>query len=282
MRKVSAILPVLNEEKLLPTVLKNLLPHVDEVIAIDGGPEGPSTDNSQEILHQFGDKVKYFSGTYKDSYGTWDAGVQKNIGVKEAAGEVLLFVSCDMFFTHLDILIEAVAEQEDKLIFFTSMIEFWLNTKNMRLPSNDGNGLFSLPSSIVTMAGLDRSLAPTFDEAGSLKSKEALLERRLLLPQIVKYHAGWIRCFREQVNKHISHIKQRRWGGLGEELLGGGDKAIEHWAIRHVLSYENTPSVDISVKVPEEAEIFNGMEYNKGYGDIVDEFEAKYKETVFK
>lgn len=262
--------------------MSNLVPHVHEVIAIDGGPEGPSTDSSKEIIEGFGDTVHYFSGTYKGPYDVWDAGMQKNIGIKEAIGDVLLFVSCDMFFTGLDILVEAVAEQEDKMVFFTSLIEFWQHTRLMRLNSNDGNYLFSLPASIVNAAAIDRSLALTFDQSGSMKSKEALLETRLILPQVVKYHAGWIRPFQKQVDKHLTHIKQRVWGGMGDELLGGGDQKMEHWVIRHVLGYPGTPSIDMLVKLPEEAEVFNTMKYDKGYGDVVDEYETKYGVSVFK
>lgn len=281
MRKVSAILPVLNEEKLLPTVLNNILPHVHEVIAVDGGPDGPSTDSSKEILTQFGDKVKYFSGTYKSPYGALDAGVQRNIGVREASGEVLLFVSCDMFFDRLEVLVEAIEKEENKLIFFVSLIEFWMNTEKMRLESIDGS-CFSLPSGTVNITAIDRSLMPTFDDVGNMRTKETLFETRLLLPQVVKYHAGWIRSFREQVDKHIGHIKQRRWGGLGLELLGHGDKGMERWAIRHVLSYPQSPAVDVLVKLPKGMEVFNDMQYNKGYGDVVDSFETKYRESVFK
>lgn len=272
---------MLNEEKLLPTILNNLAPYVHEIIAIDGGPEGPSTDGSRQLLDGC-DKVRYFSGTYKSPYGTLDAGVQKNIGIREAVGDVLLFASCDMFFSNLDIFMEAVEKEEDKLLFFMANIEFWLNIKNMRLHSNDGNTMFSIPSSIVEMVAIDRSLSPTFDDLGSIKSKQALFETRLLMPQAVKYHAGWIRSFRQQVDKHIMHVKQRRWGDWGLELLGNGDKAIEQWAIRHVLSYPQTPSVDVVIKVPEEAQVFNEMQYNKGYERVINAFEEIYGESVFK
>ncbi len=51
--KVIALVPFKNEEWILPTYLSNVLPIVDEVIAIDDG----STDNSKKIMEDAGVKV---------------------------------------------------------------------------------------------------------------------------------------------------------------------------------------------------------------------------------
>lgn len=263
-------------------VLNNLVPHVHEVVVVDGGPEGPSTDASKAIIENFGEKVKYFSGTFATPHAAWDVGSQKNIALKAAAGDVVLFVSCDMYFAGLDVLMEAIAEQPDKLIFFTSLVEFWLNTKSMRLQSNDGNFLFSLPSAVVQLAAVDKSLVPTFDQAGGLRTKEALFESRVLVPQTVKFHAGWIRDFQQQVDKHIMHVKQGRWGDQGDRLVEVGERTLQQWAIRHVLAYPQTPSVDMMVKLPKEAAVLDNMQYNEGFGGVIDQYEEEYNVSVFK
>ena len=51
--KIIALVPFKNEEWILPTYLSNVLPVVDEVIAIDDG----STDNSRKIMEDAGVKV---------------------------------------------------------------------------------------------------------------------------------------------------------------------------------------------------------------------------------
>jgi len=104
--KYSIIIPTLNEEKLLPELLKQL-EEIDvkkkfnaEIIVSDGG----STDNTVEIALEHADVVKVHTGSYKQTIAEG-----RNIGAQIASGEILIFLNGDIilnnakkFFEYLD------------------------------------------------------------------------------------------------------------------------------------------------------------------------------------
>ena len=61
--KISMIMPVYNEAKILPTHLW-LADTLDEIILVDGSPFGPSTDETAEVVSKF-PNVKRIEGTYE-------------------------------------------------------------------------------------------------------------------------------------------------------------------------------------------------------------------------
>jgi glycosyltransferase involved in cell wall biosynthesis len=86
--KVSAILPIYNEEKTLAFVVKTLLssPILGEVICINDG----STDKSLEILQSFGSKIRLIN--VHPNKGKGNALVE---GVKASKGEIVAFFDGD-------------------------------------------------------------------------------------------------------------------------------------------------------------------------------------------
>lgn len=92
---LSIIIPVLNEEKLLPQLLRQLnLPELRklfdyEIIISDGG----SVDKSIEIALQYADKV-----IVKESGKKENIAVGRNKGAEHASGELLLFINADIYF----------------------------------------------------------------------------------------------------------------------------------------------------------------------------------------
>ena len=146
MAKLSAIMCVYNEEKLLPHVLANISEYVDEIVIVDGRAEGESTDGTAEIANGC-DKVIYKSGKYNTIDGAWDFGLQRNTGINSASGDYLMFISADMFFMNLELLREAVDIGRSKILF-CGTIEFWLDTRSVRLYSADADPL-TVPSPIL-------------------------------------------------------------------------------------------------------------------------------------
>ena len=103
------------------------------------------------------------------------------------------------------------------------------------------------------------------------------------MPECAKLHLGWIRPFREQVEKHVRHVKQRRWGEMGDELLKDETgRQVRSWAISHVLGYPQIPYVDYIGTHCEGFDSVDGMKYNQGYEKVLQEFEDEYGISVFK
>ena len=85
--KVSIIIPVKNAEKTLPLLLDSLMNQTYkpyEVIVVDDG----STDKSPQIAKKYGVKILYTNGTKGPNYA-------RNLGVKHAQGEIIVFTDAD-------------------------------------------------------------------------------------------------------------------------------------------------------------------------------------------
>jgi hypothetical protein len=282
MKRISAVLPVYNEERLLPLVLANIEPHVDEIVIVDGGPEGPSTDKTAEIYKSFGDKLIYRAGTFKASNGSWDMGLHRNTGISNATGDVLLLLSADMLFSNLVALREAILGDTAHKLYFCPTIEFWLDINHIRMYAADADPT-TIPSGIMQVAAIDQSLEPYFNDLGGLELSDATPEQRLLVPDCTKLHLGWIRPFEQQVEKHVRNVRQGRWADIGKKLLEDETgRELRAWAIAHVLSYPQIPAVD---RAGDLTSCFDGladMKYNEGYQQVLEDFERQYGISVFK
>ncbi len=97
--KYSIIIPTLNEEKLLPNLLKqlsdlNIKKKYDyEVIVSDGG----SNDHTVDIALEFADTVKVHLDNCKQNIASG-----RNYGASFAQGEVLIFINGDILIPHLE------------------------------------------------------------------------------------------------------------------------------------------------------------------------------------
>jgi len=273
MRKISAILSVYNEESLLGLCLKQIEPYVDEIVIVDGGPLGPSDDKTPDIVKDF-TKAKYLSGTYKTRTGAWDLTSQRNHGISEASGDVYLFLSADMLFYNFEYLCEVIRKEEDVKVFFCNTVEFWLDTNHIRLYAQLAN--LSIPGGVSEAVAIARESQPIAGEHGSLEIVTPKPREQMMVGNTTKYHLGWIRPFKSQVEKHIRHIEQGRWGDAGKKLMEGTQQKLEQWAILHVLSYKQIPSVDFRFQFPDEWQGIKDMNYLNGQSDFVKYYEERY------
>jgi len=280
MRKISAILTVYNEEQLLPILLKNIEEHVDEIVVVDGSANGESTDATAEIA-KGNSKVIYKSGIFRAANGSWDCGMQKNAAITAADGDIFVILSADMVFYNLDRLIAAIRKFSEHKLFFASTIEFWLDTEHIRLYSANEDAK-TVSGGILQAVAVDSSIKPYFDDNGNLAISDVSIEDRVLVPDCIKYHMGWIRDFQKQVDKHMMHVRQLRWGEHGDKLLAEGDRAVEQWAIIHTLSYPQIPSVCYGGELPSVIAEAARMKYNDGYKDVLGVFESKHGFSAFK
>jgi glycosyltransferase involved in cell wall biosynthesis len=96
MKKI-ALLPFKNEEHILPLYLKNVLPIVDEVIAIDDN----STDNSVQVLESSSNKVKIYSNEEKIKSGWAEFNIRQRLLElgRQAGGTHFICLDADETFT---------------------------------------------------------------------------------------------------------------------------------------------------------------------------------------
>lgn len=119
--KVSIIIPAFNEQDSIADCLQSLLNQSfenQEIIVIDDG----STDKTAEIAEKF--KIKLLRQNHKG------AGEARNLGVRHATGEILVFVDADMVFDKDFIEKLTKPIRDGKTIGTFSKDEFVLNKDN--------------------------------------------------------------------------------------------------------------------------------------------------------
>ena len=100
---ISGAVLALNEEKIIPGVLDNLRPHVDELIVVDGG----SIDSTVNICQKKGAAVYVYSG--KRHFGD-----MRNFAIQQCKGDWILMLDVDEVFSErfYDILPSLVNQTE--------------------------------------------------------------------------------------------------------------------------------------------------------------------------
>lgn len=124
--KYSFIVPVYNGEKYIDRCLKSLLNQTYnnfEIIIINDG----STDNSEKILNEYQKKHLQIKVFHQDNKGL---SVSRNIGIKKATGDYILFVDVDDYISN-----ETLAFLESKITKSVDLIKFdWTsNQKELNL-----------------------------------------------------------------------------------------------------------------------------------------------------
>jgi len=278
LKTVSVIMPVYNEEILLPSVLANIEPYVDEIIVVDGGPKGISTDKTAEIVKAC-DKVKYYSGTFITDLGGWDIGKQRNMALENVYSDIVLILSADMIVDNMELFRAALEEDYD--LFAVNLIEFWVDTKHIRVDSmSTGYDILSTPSSAYKVIAVNMKCDQFFDVNGTLQVNNVDFNRCLYVSQAAVFHFGWIRPFEQQVQKHIRHIKMGSWGEDGAKLVRGPYKDLEKWAIRHALTYRDCQYLEFYGKMPDCTKGLSAMRFDLGCSKIIADFEEQYGEKV--
>ena len=257
MARVSAIVPIYNDSTFINLCLSSIIDAVEEVIFVDGGPLGPSTDNPEsQIDKRFPqEKIKFVYGTFVDKEGKWDRKNQLRKGYEEAISEYLMPMSVDMILNNSEVLL-GITERYDEV--WCNAYDFWMDMKSLRIE----NGTPIKNICLCCRKGL-------INEDKNFGTNN----NKVFLHNSSRYHFGWIRPFAQQVVKHIRHINEGAWGDLGREVSSLGDEAIEIWAIQHVLRYKNsdsivTPELISKVAIPE-------MKYLDGFADYQKDFEER-------
>ncbi len=112
--EVSVVIPAYNAERFIATAINSALsqtytPH--EIIIVDDG----SCDNTQAVIAQYGDKIKYI---YQPNAGPAAA---RNLGVREAKGEWVAFLDSDDYWDkdHLEQLMKYADIQNEAVLLYS-------------------------------------------------------------------------------------------------------------------------------------------------------------------
>ena len=266
-RTVSALMLVYNETTFLRHSLPSIVPFVDEVVVVDGSPEGPSSDDTAAVVHRIcGEKLKYLSGVYSDESHMWDRRAQFSAGLEAVTSEVVVPLSADMIVSPLDSLRDIPLPPWVKVVY-CPLVEFWMSPQYVRVSGEDhpppqGSSWYVL-------------VAQTSVLKSSPDLSELPPESKVFLHDVINYHFGWIRPFREQVAKHMRHVKQGSWSREGELLRVAQSGFLEAWAIRHVLEYPSAPHVPSPPQLwlPEE---LAKMSCFDGQDEVLKQFEKEF------
>ncbi len=244
---IALVMPVYNEEDMLGRSLCDPLKYVDEAIIIDGSPNGPSTDGTRQIIAeyeaQYPGKIKYLSGTFQMADGSWDESTARNLTLANVNSDFMITHCGDMIYGNRDIeiLCEAIRDYPEKKVFYCWFLEFWLSQSQIRLyPYQDfgDKTRFVFPTiGDINAVAMDSSIH--YEGGPHIQLPDHYFDNtnHLPLPNINRYHYGWISGFLKQVEKHYRNITMGQWGEEKEGLRNSSPEKIMAWSIDHVLSY---------------------------------------------
>ena len=179
--KFSIIVPVFNTEKYIPKCIESLLHQTYyniEIICINDG----STDNSLSILKSYQDKDKRIKIISQQNSGV---SVARNVGIKEAIGDYILFVDpddwleldtcknlfdqiCNNEVYELDVICFGYKRVDVKDIFYHNFSEFLLINKN-KISFYSDNYIESLLSFMPAKCIWDKAYKKTFLDKNNIK-----------------------------------------------------------------------------------------------------------------
>ncbi len=239
---IALVVPVYNEEDMLRQSLRDPLKYVDEAVILDGSPNGPSTDGTRQIIAdyevQYPGKIKYLSGTYRMPNGSWDESTARNLTLANINSDFMIPHCGDMIYgdRDIEILCDAIRTYPEKRVFYCWFLEFWLDQSQIRLyPYMEW---FTFPTigdlnAIAMDSSIQYENGPHIIIPESYKNQH----NHLPLPNINRYHCGWISGFLKQVEKHYRNITMGQWGEGMNELRNSSPEKIMAWSINHVLGY---------------------------------------------
>lgn len=135
MQKISVIIPTYNYAHFIAEAVESVLAQtfpIFEIIVVDDG----SSDNTEEIIKQFGDKVKYI----RQKNG--GVGLARNTGVKNSTGDFIAFLDADDIWLppKIESQIKLFQTDEEIGLTTTAMREFYIREKTLQIYAEGKNG----------------------------------------------------------------------------------------------------------------------------------------------
>ena len=287
--RFSVLMQVYNEEICLPCSLQGILPVVDEIVIIDGGPHGPSNDRTKSIVDEYASKypgkVNYLSGTYIREDGAWDETRQVNEGIARITGDYVMRTAADIIFDEDEVasVREIIERFPEKKFFYSPLIDFGGDTDHIILQGHMAIEEI-LPREIVQADGCVWSMAsnPHAEEVGERKVYGMVADldwgaEILYMPHIKRFHYGYVKPFEWLVTKYIRLINAKHHDNWAE-LQAAGQAAMLAEAIDWVCNLKNTlPLQPYAGTYPKNGEPLRGMDVMNGYEEFMDTYKMRYE-----
>lgn len=142
--KLSIIIPIYNEEKLLPEVLKRIRSiewNNREIVLVNDC----STDATQAILESEKQEPDIFVFTHSENLGK---GAAIRTGLRHVTGDIVIIQDADMEYDPSDIIrvVQPIAEGKTQVCYGS---RFMGTVKDMRLPNRVGNWILAKMASLL-------------------------------------------------------------------------------------------------------------------------------------
>lgn len=283
---LSALLCIYNEELMLRACLSNLVKFVDEIIIVDGSPKGASNDGSKAIIDEFMQNhlmIKYFSGTFAYEDGAWDEPSQINFGLEQVTKGYVMRTHPDIIYDPNDMEFLRQAMADGKKYIYCTQVDFWGDTSHILLYRNS-----SIEDALLHQAVID-PLAVSMNCGFHAVSNGELRQFGMVadidystdiqyLPHIKKYHFGFLKPFKEQVEKYVCYAKR---GDMGLEKQTYSQKELYEFAIEFVLNNYKTEKMKYYGYYPDDAMPFKNTSYMDGYDEFMAWFNSKFNTERF-
>jgi len=280
---------VYNEERCLPCSLKGLLPVVDECVIVDGGPHGPSTDGTRDVIRTFEatypSKIVYLANTYLREDLAWDEVRQVNDGISAVTGDYLMHTAADIVCDEGDVeqVREIVERFPDRKLFYCSIIDFGFDTNHVILPGYcEVDGCFPReicnPAPYVAVSMRSGFHAFEVGERRKFGTRADIDYKKdiLLMPHVRRFHYGYTKPFRDQVEKYIRLIYKMDHSDY-KRLLAAGERVMVEEAIQWASTLKDTLQLQPYAGLyPRNGEPLRDMNVMEGYEAFMQEFRGRY------
>lgn len=241
--KLSLLLNVYNEADIL-AYLDIVLKYVDEAIITEGSAIGISNDSTGDIIKGYQQKYPYITfsqGEYVREDGGWAQAVSKNLMLQKVTGDYIMLHHTDLIYDEGDMikLREAIEKFPQKAVYYTPMREFYYDMQHICLYCWPFEYLLWRPLIGDVPAFARRTDPIYYDRTIALSLRQWRdPHEALFLPDVRRWHLGYVRPFPRSVEKRLNDIANRDWGN-SNELINQGFEAMLQAAIGCVEGYKN-------------------------------------------
>lgn len=271
-----ALLNVYNEDLLLPYCLEGLMPDIDQCVIVNASSEGPSTDNTKKVIDKYiglyPNKIEYFEGSFPYPNGSWDEAAQVNFGLSKIDADFMIRIHADIIFDYNEIgkIKELFSRFLNKKFFYAFQRDFWVDTDHIKLYEFSWEQQLPHPISNDPIAISMKANPRAFDDDSGKFGVTADLDWQkdvLWLPDVKKYHFGFVKPFRLMFDKVL--IAMKKGDFFSKDLMATlTEKDLCKRAFTHVKTMMETLNFDYAGEFPVICNAIKNISMRDGYTEV--------------